>query len=56
MSSERLKTDQYQLRLAHEFRKQLEEQARKDGDTSLATWIKRVLRKELLSRDIEPKG
>lgn len=34
MSSEKAKTDQYQLRLAHEFRKQLEEQARKDGDTS----------------------
>lgn len=56
MSSEKGKTDQYQLRLAHELRAQLEEQAKLDGDTSLATWIKRVLRKELQSRGIEPKG
>lgn len=35
---------------------QLEEQARIDGDKTLATWLKRILRKELQSRGIEPKG
>ncbi|WP_339373445.1 hypothetical protein [Xenorhabdus doucetiae] len=50
------KTDQYQMRLPSEFRKQLEEEMKKDGDTSLATWIKRMLRKELQSRGLEPKG
>ncbi|EPV0788250.1 hypothetical protein ACV1NE_002213 [Proteus mirabilis] len=44
------------MRLPHEFREQLESEMKKDGDTSLATWIKRVLRKELQSRGIEPKG
>ena len=56
MSKEKAKTDQYQIRLSHEFRTQLEEQAREDGDVNLATWIKRVLRKELKVRGIEPKG
>lgn len=56
MSTEQSKTDQYQIRLSHAFRAQLEEQARIDGDKTLATWLKRVLRKELLSRGIEPKG
>ncbi|EHZ1467657.1 hypothetical protein K5J74_003975 [Salmonella enterica] len=56
MSSKKVKTDQYQIRLAHELRSQLEEEARKDGDSSLATWIKRILRKELQQRGIEPKG
>lgn len=56
MSSEKAKTDQYQIRLSHEFRAQLEDQARQDGDKTLATWIKRILRKELQTRGIEPKG
>ena len=56
MSKEKTKTDQYQMRLSHEFRAQLEEQAREDGDINLATWIKRVLRKELKARGVEPKG
>jgi len=56
MSSKIQKTDQYQLRLPHDLRAQLENEARKDGDTSLATWIKRILRKELQSRGVEPKG
>ncbi|MCH9300129.1 MULTISPECIES: hypothetical protein [Pantoea] len=56
MSKEKAKTDQYQIRLSHEFRTQLEEQAREDGDVNLATWIKRVLRKELKARGVEPKG
>lgn len=50
------KSQQYQIRLTDEFRQQLEEQAKIDGDTALATWIKRILRKELASRGIEPKG
>lgn len=56
MSIEKAKTDQYQIRLSQEFRAQLEEQARIDGDKTLATWLKRILRKELQSRGIEPKG
>ncbi|WP_167367147.1 hypothetical protein [Rodentibacter myodis] len=50
------KSTQYQLRLSDGFRQQLEEQARIDGDIALATWIKRILRKELSSRGIEPKA
>ena len=50
------RSPQYQMRLTEEFRKQLEEQAKADGDTTLATWIKRILRKELSARGIEPKG
>lgn len=50
------RSKQYQMRLQEDFRKQLEEQARVDGDTTLATWIKRILRKELSNRGIEPKG
>ncbi|KAF1367045.1 hypothetical protein [Yokenella regensburgei] len=53
---EEKRSPQYQMRLPEKFREQLEEEARKDGDTSLATWIKRILRKELHSRGIEPKG
>lgn len=49
------RSPQYQMRLSEEFRIQLEEQAKKDGDSNLATWIKRILRKELQSRGIEPK-
>ncbi|AHN25848.1 hypothetical protein GAPWK_1271 [Gilliamella apicola] len=50
------RSPQYQMRLTEEFRQQLEEEAAKDGDTNLATWIKRVLRKELQSRGITPKA
>lgn len=57
MSMQELKkTPQYQMRLSEEFRAQLEEEMRKDGDSSLATWIKRILRKELQQRGIEPKS
>ncbi|HAS1375983.1 TPA: hypothetical protein I4D54_15785 [Enterobacter hormaechei] len=56
MSTSKPKTDQYQLRLPHEFRVQLEDQMKRDGDSSLAAWIKRVLRKELQSRGVEPKA
>ncbi|HDR1806396.1 TPA: hypothetical protein ACY38L_001400 [Pasteurella multocida] len=27
-----------------------------DGDASVSAWIKRIIRKELASRGIEPKG
>ncbi|WP_214086506.1 hypothetical protein [Photorhabdus heterorhabditis] len=57
MSTQKEKrSPQYQMRLTEEFRQQLEEQTKADGDASLATWIKRILRKELQSRGIEPKG
>ncbi|HDK7059957.1 TPA: hypothetical protein M4172_004540 [Klebsiella pneumoniae] len=57
MSMQELKkSPQYQIRLSEEFRAQLEEEMRKDGDSSLATWIKRILRKELQQRGIEPKS
>ncbi|MDX1857673.1 hypothetical protein SFA64_07100 [Escherichia coli] len=52
----RKRSPPYQMRLPEDFRAQLEEAAKADGDTSLATWIKRVLRKELQQRGIEPKG
>ncbi|EOY8504255.1 Arc family DNA-binding protein [Enterobacter cloacae] len=50
------RSPQYQMRFPEEFRAQLEEAARADGDSSLATWIKRILRKELQQRGIDPKG
>ncbi|TDW61220.1 hypothetical protein [Oceanimonas baumannii] len=50
------RSPQYQMRLTEDFRAQLEEQAKADGDPTLAAWIKRVLRKELQARGIEPKG
>ena len=46
----------FQMRLTDDFRLQLENEMRKDGDSTLATWIKRILRKELQSRGIDPKG
>ncbi|EFT4330158.1 hypothetical protein ABCZ66_001122 [Salmonella enterica] len=46
----------FQMRLTDEFRQQLEEEMRKDGDSALASWIKRILRKELLNRGIDPKN
>ena len=46
----------FQMRLTDDFRLQLEKEMRKAGDIALATWIKRILRKELQSRGIDPKG
>lgn len=34
----------------------MEQAQLQDGDESLAAWIKRILRKELQQRGIEPKG
>lgn len=45
----------FQMRLTDEFREQLEKEMRKDGDAALASWIKRILRKELQERGITPK-
>lgn len=36
------RSPQYQMRLTEEFRQQLEEQAKIDGDATLATWIKNL--------------
>ena len=46
----------FQMRLNEDFRLQLENEMRKDGDNALASWIKRILRKELQLRGVEPKG
>ena len=46
----------FQMRLTDDFRLQLENEMRKDGDSSLATCIKTILRKYLQSRGIVPKG
>ena len=46
----------FQMRLNEDFRLQLENEMRKDGDNALESWIKRILRKELQLRGIEPKG
>ena len=46
----------FQMRLNEDFRLQLENEMRKDGDNALASWVKRILRKELQLRGIEPKG
>ncbi len=56
MSIPEKRSPQFPMRLNEDFRSQLEEEMRKDGDSSLATWIKRILRKELQQRGIEPKG
>lgn len=45
----------FQLRLDTNLREAMEEAQKQDGDESLAGWMKRILRKELKSRGIEPK-
>lgn len=46
----------FQFRLDPELRAMMEQAQQQDGDESLAAWIKRIIRKELQSRGIEPKG
>lgn len=46
----------FQLRLDSDLRAAMEEAQKQDGDESLAAWMKRIIRKELQSRGIEPKG
>ncbi|WGM09184.1 hypothetical protein [Arsenophonus nasoniae] len=56
MSTPEKRSPQFPMRLTPELRRQLEVEMKKDGDSSLATWIKRILRKELESRGITPEG
>ncbi|POD93116.1 hypothetical protein BV924_17740 [Pectobacterium odoriferum] len=46
----------FQLRLDTDLREAMEEAQKQDGDESLAGWMKRIIRKELKARGIEPKG
>jgi predicted HicB family RNase H-like nuclease len=46
----------FQFRLDPELRDMMERAQQQDGDESLAAWIKRIVRKELQQRGIEPKG
>jgi predicted HicB family RNase H-like nuclease len=54
--NERRGSPPFQFRLNPELRDLMEEAQRQDGDESLAAWIKRIIRKELQQRGIEPKG
>lgn len=54
--SERRGNPPFQFRLDPELRDAMENAQQQDGDESLAAWIKRIIRKELQSRGIEPKG
>ncbi|MDM3764106.1 toxin-antitoxin system HicB family antitoxin [Proteus mirabilis] len=45
----------FNIRLAPEFKEQLEAAAERDN-VSLGNWLKDLARKELLRQDIEPKG
>jgi predicted HicB family RNase H-like nuclease len=56
MSTKKPPSEQYQVRLTRELREQIESEARKDGDSTVAAWIKRIVRKELISRGIDPLG
>ncbi len=42
----------FQLRLDNELRDAIEEARKQDGDDSIAGWMKRTLRKELINRGI----
>lgn len=46
----------FQFRLDPELREAMEIAQKQDGDESLSGWMKRIIRKELSSRGIEPKG
>ncbi|EMX1845665.1 hypothetical protein AAGL43_001279 [Klebsiella quasipneumoniae] len=54
--NERRGNPPFQFRLDHELRELMEQAQQQDGDESLAAWIKRILRKELQQRGIEPKS
>ncbi|VEB68092.1 Uncharacterised protein [Providencia rustigianii] len=54
--TERRGNPPFQFRLDPELREMMEVAQAQDGDESLAAWIKRVIRKELQSRGIEPKN
>ena len=46
----------FQFRLDPELRSAIEKAVEQDGDGNISAWIKRIIRKELTSRGIEPKG
>lgn len=46
----------FQLRLDSDLRSGMEKAQKQDGDESLAAWMKRIIRKELQQRGIEPKS
>ncbi|MDD0107890.1 hypothetical protein PSZ32_01395 [Shigella flexneri] len=54
--NERRGNPPFQFRLDPDLRKKMEKAQQQDGDDSLAAWIKRIIRKELQQRGIEPKG
>ncbi|MEQ9867416.1 MULTISPECIES: hypothetical protein [Pectobacterium] len=54
--NERRGNPPFQFRLDPELRDLMETAQQQDGDESLAAWIKRIIRKELKQRDLEPKG
>ncbi|EOV4496848.1 hypothetical protein ACONTC_001625 [Escherichia coli] len=54
--SERRGNPPFQFRLDPDLREKMEKAQQHDGDDSLAAWIKRIIRKELQQRGIEPKG
>lgn len=45
----------FQFRLDPELRELMEQAQQEDGDESLAAWIKRIIRRELLQRGYEIK-
>ena len=51
--NERRGNPPFQFRLDPELRNAMEEAQRQDGDESLAAWIKRIIRKELKSREVK---
>lgn len=45
----------FQFRLSPELRLAIEKAVAQDGDGNISAWIKRIIRKELSSRGIDPK-
>ncbi|MGT4656322.1 hypothetical protein [Leclercia adecarboxylata] len=54
--NERRGNPPFQFRLDPELRQLMEIAQQEDGDESLAAWIKRIIRKELLQRGLEVKN
>ncbi|EPF6162331.1 hypothetical protein MWS90_004276 [Citrobacter sedlakii] len=54
--NERRGNPPFQFRLDPDLRELMELAQQQDGDESLAAWIKRIIRKELQQRGIEPKS
>ncbi|EAS5076748.1 hypothetical protein D8P01_10065 [Salmonella enterica] len=47
---------QIALRVEPELEAGIKQALAQDGDASVSAWIKRIIRKELQQRGIEPKG